>query len=1162
MFSFQKSMSRALVLTLVITSAPLHAYDEVKLERIVPLVEKKVSPKLLKLDKNQKLWILNDRTQSIEMMSMEGKPLIYLSPGSKPSNFFKAPVDFGFLSNGSMLVVDPGLERIATIGFDTEGADPIKGWKKAKLISSFPVKGASSVAVSNDDIVAVGYEDQSYIDIFSRDGILLHHLFGSEKFPLKNIIGLAYARNGILWALEDSKGVVHRFSADRKWIGATEGFEGARAIAVDEYGYAYVTMANGRWREVSPDGGITGTFGTKGKNVGELLAPSGVAVPDGFHVWVAESGNARFQQFRISNHDKKDVVTPAPAAYLQVRFKRQSDHQADAGIIRKNEELLLLDSESGRFESVSSDGKTKPSAKKKGKGKGLAGFGRPVAVALDKQDQVWVLDAKDCLIKLMTDAGDISKTVGQRGKKEGNIMDPNLLVVRSDGSFMLADRDHSRIQVLGPTGLFLFSVGKEGSKPGEFSSVTGIAANDETLAVLDGSRKSVMLYDASWKFIADVANKEGKVAYWSDPVALASDVDGRFYVLDRGAKRVRMFNRKGQFLADFTARGQQLICGGDHSVAILDGKIMQQYEVRFVPKAIQNLAVVEADGVLNLTWEANSEATQYAVYRSSAGSNYQLVKKVNESKFTDNTSVPGLTYVYAVAGANEVGNEGPWRVSQPIKAPRRKDVSLIAFEKITLNPVFTAAEKYYVTNPIGEITIVNNDDKTYRNIKLSLSLKKYGDFATEIVVPELVAGEKKTVPVTMTFNDSVLELTEDTPVQMDVRLSYFEDNQEKSVTQNAPIMLYSRNAISWVDRARVASFITQHDTPVVEFARDAVRDNIGLLKSAVVGKPMAKAALLYESINALGIAYVPDPKTPFSKASTNPDILDYVQFPRETLRRKTGDCDDTTSLLAALLISIGVDVTLVDMPGHIFLMVDLEESDPSVLGFPEERFVKFQDSYWLPIETTQLGHGFLTAWQVATSEVKSATEKNEIHFIPVLEAMEKYAPVTIVEVDKNTPAFPSERVAAVFPQLLQQLQEERYQALLRDIKKKIKDDPVDHMLPIQMGMIHVEGGHSDEAQAIFQSLLKEDESAQVQSSAQNNLGNLAYVKGDYAAAAKSYASAASLTPDDGGIVVNRARAAWRLNDRDTAAQLLVQAKTLLPQWRDFTSDMPSELLPK
>ena len=37
---------------------------------------------------------------------------------------------------------------------------------------------------------------------------------------------MAYARNGTLWVLEEGKSALHRFSADRKWLGATEGFEG------------------------------------------------------------------------------------------------------------------------------------------------------------------------------------------------------------------------------------------------------------------------------------------------------------------------------------------------------------------------------------------------------------------------------------------------------------------------------------------------------------------------------------------------------------------------------------------------------------------------------------------------------------------------------------------------------------------------------------------------------------------------------------------------------------------------------------------------------------------------------------------------------------------------------------------------------------------------
>jgi hypothetical protein len=232
--------------------------------------------------------------------------------------------------------------------------------------------------------------------------------------------------------------------------------------------------------------------------------------------------------------------------------------------------------------------------------------------------------------------------------------------------------------------------------------------------------------------------------------------------------------------------------------------------------------------------------------------------------------------------------------------------------------------------------------------------------------------------MTLTLNDRVLEINENTPVQADVRVSYFEDNQEKSSSQNVPVLLYSRYAISWADKQRIASFVTPKDPPIAEFSRSAIKEFLAPLKSSTVGKPLAKAALLFESLNALNMSYVPDPKTPFSDISAKPDQIDYVQFPRETLRRKTGDCDDTTALYAALLGSIGLDVALVDTPGHIFLMVDTEETDEWVLGLPMERFVEYKGSYWIPVETTRLGKGFLDAWKTGSNEIGRCISKGKL----------------------------------------------------------------------------------------------------------------------------------------------------------------------------------------
>jgi hypothetical protein len=44
--------------------------------------------------------------------------------------------------------------------------------------------------------------------------------------------------------------------------------------------------------------------------------------------------------------------------------------------------------------------------------------------------------------------------------------------------------------------------------------------------------------------------------------------------------------------------------------------------------------------------------------------------------------------------------------------------------------------------------------------------------------------------------------------------------------------------------------------------------------------------------------------------------------------------------------------------------------------------------------------------------------------------------------------------------------------------------------------------------------------------------------------------------------VNLARAAWKAGDRKTARDRLTEARTVLPEWREYTLDFPAELVPK
>lgn len=1141
----------SLVLSL---NLPLFPYDQVQVEKIISLTEAKISPAVFRMDPQGNFWVLNEKSKSIQTISTAGVSGVPLKLG------LKNPTDFSFLRDGSMVIADSVIQQVLIIKPASDDQEnKILDWSNPQILGRILVKNPTAVAASLDDCIAVADGKENFIHLYSLDGVHLYDLFPPQKNSFKKIGSMAFARDGVLWALDDEKGVLHRFSPSRKWLGETELKGNPRFLALDDYGYGYVTLSTGKWFEISPDGKISGKFGTKGKKSGQLSGPSGIVAPGTSPIWVAEKGNKRIQSFRVLNKDKRKTLGPQPVVRTQIRKITSWGVKCDLAVAKSTDRILLYRGKNINFEWVDANGKTVSSFGKKGKKD--KSFIEPMDMTFDQQGNLWISDAGDHKIKKVSETGEIVSEIGKKGKEEGGLVSPSFIRIRDDSSVVIVDKGNSRVQVLSPENLFLFSIGSLGKGPGQFQTVSGMGVNPKFIALIDNKRKALIFYDSNGKFVSEVANQEKQPPVWDDMVSLKTDRQGYFFVNDRGAKRIRVFSPDGTFLADLSIPCDDIALGPNGFILLKSLEGLSTYSVDFVPKALENLKAEDNAGVIRVSWDSCLSCKSFLVYKSSPTVDFKVLATTNTASIYDENVRPGVEYTYGVRGVNGMGYAGNWTESAPVIPSKRKDVSRLSLAAVQFSPVFTAAFKYYVDHPIGSIEIQNNSDEDQRNIKISLSLKKYTDFATEKSIDLLLSGQKQTIPVAMTFNDSVLELTENTPVQVDIKLTYFEDNEEKVITKNAPLTLYSRNAIVWEDKARVSSFITPRDTPIMEFSRAGIRAFLPNLKGSTVGKPLAKAALFYEALNALKISYAPDPTTPYAEVSGNPETIDYVQFPRETLRRRTGDCDDTTALLASLLESIGVNVALVDAPGHIFLMANLEETDPQNIGLPAERFVEYKGTLWVPIETTRFGTNFIDAWKTARNQIKLSQDSGKIEFIPIVEASKKYPPVTIVEKEAEPVAFPESEAKAGFLDVMSKLQNEKYQNELAAINELIKNNPNDKSLLLRLGMIHVEGKQVDEGKKIFSTLLQDPE-PEIQASAKNNLANLAFLAGDFKAADQYYSEAATLSPKDGGIFINRARTTWKLGQADEAKKYLAEAKKLLPDWKEFVTDLPPELLPK
>ncbi|GAB1483385.1 hypothetical protein MASR2M78_22010 [Treponema sp.] len=138
--------------------------------------------------------------------------------------------------------------------------------------------------------------------------------------------------------------------------------------------------------------------------------------------------------------------------------------------------------------------------------------------------------------------------------------------------------------------------------------------------------------------------------------------------------------------------------------------------------------------------------------------------------------------------------------------------SKIEIQNIILFPVFPVFYKYYDSNPIGSVRFRNGEASTIQNVTVSLFIKQYMDSPKICtVINELGRGKEVEIPLYALFNRSVLSILEATKSQVEISISYTLASSTQKSTQTASATINHRNAMTWDDDRRAASFVTMND---------------------------------------------------------------------------------------------------------------------------------------------------------------------------------------------------------------------------------------------------------------------------------------------------------------------------------------------------------------
>jgi sugar lactone lactonase YvrE len=190
-------------------------------------------------------------------------------------------------------------------------------------------------------------------------------------------------------------------------------------------------------------------------------------------------------------------------------------------------------------------------------GKGEGELDSPIAIAVDRQDRLYVTDFKNLRVQRFSPDGAFLGAIPVPYAQPGGI------AVNRDGTrIYVAHWNQNKVAVYSPTGELQGEWGQKGTGDGEFQLPGGMAwAKDGSLLVADQGNSRVQRFTPEGKFLSkwgehgaalgQFGEGRGMGSRFAGPQFLAVDRDGHVYATEVTSSRVQRFSAEGKPLLAF-----------------------------------------------------------------------------------------------------------------------------------------------------------------------------------------------------------------------------------------------------------------------------------------------------------------------------------------------------------------------------------------------------------------------------------------------------------------------------------------------------------------------------------------------------------------------------------------------------------------------------------
>ncbi|MFW6146547.1 MAG: transglutaminase-like domain-containing protein [Planctomycetota bacterium] len=274
--------------------------------------------------------------------------------------------------------------------------------------------------------------------------------------------------------------------------------------------------------------------------------------------------------------------------------------------------------------------------------------------------------------------------------------------------------------------------------------------------------------------------------------------------------------------------------------------------------------------------------------------------------------------------------------------------------------VISGAYKVY-GNPqlplwLAKTVLRNETDESLSDLKIRYKLDGYCDWSQWTTYPVVVPTQTIVDLYYPILSEKCAELRNRTPTDLLMEYEYTTaDGEVVRDRTTRRLTVLSRHEFYYTDLKQeelsgsfqdfqtytdlLAAWVTKSDPPVTALASLANEKAGGVGASQDDEKCIKVLEQIYEIMRTVGITYQHPAAQREEDQSFNILLIQDLQYPRDTIQKRSGTCIDLAILMAAMMKSVGVEPLLVSMRGHVFPMA------------------KLPSGQYLPIESTGVGGG-------------------------------------------------------------------------------------------------------------------------------------------------------------------------------------------------------------